>query len=91
MAIALCRGCATALRRLHAFERGEPFRREEIPLRSQRQTLLPGELLGSGGLVSVGHDGALALPFNCSGMYRGFVRQDGAICTAIHDDPYRTE
>jgi beta-aspartyl-peptidase (threonine type) len=48
------------------------------------------ELGGSGGLVAIGRDGALALPFNCSGMYRGFVRADGVIHTAIHDEPYRT-
>jgi L-asparaginase / beta-aspartyl-peptidase len=45
---------------------------------------------GSGGLVAVGCDGDLALPFNCSGMYRGFVREDGVIHTAIYDEPYRT-
>jgi beta-aspartyl-peptidase (threonine type) len=49
-----------------------------------------GRIGGSGGLVAVGYDGALALPFNCSGMYRGFVRADGIIHTAIYDEPYRT-
>ena len=49
-----------------------------------------GRIGGSGGLVAVGRDGALALPFNCSGMYRGFVREDGAIHTAIYDEPYRS-
>ena len=49
-----------------------------------------GRIGGSGGLVAVGRDGALALPFNCSGMYRGFVRADGVIHTAIYDEPYRT-
>jgi beta-aspartyl-peptidase (threonine type) len=49
-----------------------------------------GRIGGSGGLVAVGRDGALALPFNCSGMYRGWVREDGVIHTAIYDEPYRT-
>ena len=49
-----------------------------------------GLIGGSGGLVAVGCDGDLALPFNCSGMYRGFVREDGVIHTAIYDEPYRT-
>jgi beta-aspartyl-peptidase (threonine type) len=48
-----------------------------------------GRIGGSGGLVAVGYDGALALPFNCPGMYRGFVRADGVIHTAIYDEPYR--
>jgi len=44
---------------------------------------------GSGGLVAIDHNGAIALPFNCAGMYRGYVEADGTICTAIYDEPYR--
>ena len=43
---------------------------------------------GSGGVVAVGRDGTLALPFNCPGMYRGYVRDDGIVYTAIYDEPY---
>jgi beta-aspartyl-peptidase (threonine type) len=46
---------------------------------------------GSGGVVAVDRDGALALPFSTAGMYRGFVREGGAIHTAIYDEPYRSE
>ncbi|MBV8495085.1 MAG: isoaspartyl peptidase/L-asparaginase [Alphaproteobacteria bacterium] len=45
---------------------------------------------GSGGVVAVDRDGALALPFNCSGMYRGYVTEDGVLRTAIYDEPYRS-
>jgi L-asparaginase / beta-aspartyl-peptidase len=45
---------------------------------------------GSGGLVAVDRDGALVLPFNCAGMYRGYVTADGIINTAIYDEPYRS-
>jgi beta-aspartyl-peptidase (threonine type) len=45
---------------------------------------------GSGGLVAVAADGTLALPFNCSGMYRGYVKSDGIVYTAIYDEPYET-
>jgi beta-aspartyl-peptidase (threonine type) len=38
---------------------------------------------GSGGLVAVDHDGAIALPFSSPGMYRGYVRSDGVAHTAI--------
>ena len=49
-----------------------------------------GEIGGSGGLVAVDRDGNMALPFNCSGMYRGYVMGDGIIHTAIYDEPYRS-
>jgi beta-aspartyl-peptidase (threonine type) len=48
-----------------------------------------GRIGGSSGLVAVSRDGDVALPFNCSGMYRGFVRENGVIHTAIYDEPYR--
>jgi beta-aspartyl-peptidase (threonine type) len=43
---------------------------------------------GRGGVVAVDGGGALALPFNTAGMYRGFVLTDGMIQTAIWDEPY---
>ncbi|MBV8505233.1 MAG: isoaspartyl peptidase/L-asparaginase [Alphaproteobacteria bacterium] len=46
---------------------------------------------GSGGVIAVDRAGALALPFNTAGMYRGYVRDGGAIHTAIYDEPYRSE
>lgn len=49
-----------------------------------------GGLGGSGGLVAVSRNGALALPFNCAGMYRGYVDADGIVYTAIYDEPYRS-
>jgi len=48
-----------------------------------------GRIGGSGGLVAVGRDGELALPFNCSGMYRGYVKRDGIVYTAIYDEAYQ--
>jgi isoaspartyl peptidase/L-asparaginase-like protein (Ntn-hydrolase superfamily) len=44
---------------------------------------------GSGGLVAIDHNGAISLPFNCAGMYRGYVENDGMMYTAIYDEPYR--
>jgi beta-aspartyl-peptidase (threonine type) len=49
-----------------------------------------GRIGGSGGLVAVGHDGELALPFTGSGMYRGYVKSDGIVYTAIYHEPYRS-
>jgi L-asparaginase / beta-aspartyl-peptidase len=38
----------------------------------------------SAGLVAIDRTGAVAMPFNTEGMYRGFVRKGGAMHTAIH-------
>lgn len=47
---------------------------------------------GDGGLIAVDGQGNIALPFNCAGMYRGYVRGDDAILnSAIHREPWRTE
>ncbi|WP_201863275.1 isoaspartyl peptidase/L-asparaginase family protein [Microvirga soli] len=42
---------------------------------------------GSGGIIAVDRAGNVSLPFNCSGMYRGIVRQDGRLLTGIYDEP----
>lgn len=44
---------------------------------------------GAGGLIAADRDGRLALPFNTPGMYRGHVSGEGALFTAIWDEPYR--
>jgi beta-aspartyl-peptidase (threonine type) len=44
---------------------------------------------GDGGLIAIGPVGAPVLPFNSSGMYRGFVTADGVLRTAIHREDYR--
>jgi beta-aspartyl-peptidase (threonine type) len=46
---------------------------------------------GCGGVIAVDGAGSLALPFNTPGMYRGYIRDGGAIHTAIYDEPYRSE
>jgi len=42
---------------------------------------------GSGGIIAVDRHGAVSLPFNCAGMYRGVVQSDGVLRTAIYDEP----
>ena len=50
-----------------------------------------GPLGGSGGVIAVDARGNVALPFNCSGMYRGLVRVgEGRFLTAIHDEAFRS-
>lgn len=41
---------------------------------------------GSGGVIAVDRAGNLALPFNSSGMYRGWMKADGEVHTAIFKD-----
>ncbi len=42
------------------------------------------KLGGDGGLVAVDKNGNIAMPFCTSGMYRGYVKSDGKIFTAIY-------
>ncbi|MBE0532211.1 MAG: isoaspartyl peptidase/L-asparaginase [Rhodospirillales bacterium] len=46
---------------------------------------------GSGGLIAVDPGGHVTMPFNCAGMYRGFVAADGSLHTAIYREPFRLE
>ncbi len=41
------------------------------------------KIAGDGGIIAIGADGALAMPFNTTGMYRASVREGEAIQTAI--------
>ncbi|KAH9830741.1 asparaginase [Rhodofomes roseus] len=41
---------------------------------------------GVGGVIALDNQGNVALPLNCSGMYRGVIRPDGVPKTAIFDD-----
>jgi beta-aspartyl-peptidase (threonine type) len=75
-----------------AFEIAARMRHRGQTLAEAAREVVEGlaEAGGSGGLVAVDRDGALALPFNCAGMYRGYVTADGIINTAIYDEPYRS-
>jgi isoaspartyl peptidase/L-asparaginase-like protein (Ntn-hydrolase superfamily) len=49
------------------------------------EVLAPND--GSGGLIAVDAAGNAALPFNCEGMYRGLLCEDGTPRVAIHREP----
>jgi beta-aspartyl-peptidase (threonine type) len=42
------------------------------------------KLGGSGGLIAIDKNGNVALPFNTSGMYRGYVDPDGKFVIEIY-------
>jgi beta-aspartyl-peptidase (threonine type) len=44
---------------------------------------------GDGGLIAIGPEGLPVLPFNSTGMYRGYIGPDGVPHTAIHREAYR--
>ncbi|MGH6837946.1 MAG: isoaspartyl peptidase/L-asparaginase family protein [Methylocella sp.] len=44
---------------------------------------------GRGGIIAVDRAGAVALPFNCPGMYRGTIRADGVALTALYQEELR--
>jgi L-asparaginase / beta-aspartyl-peptidase len=46
---------------------------------------------GSGGLIAVDASGAVALPFNCAGMYRGRIGADGVAWTGIYREPLKAQ
>jgi isoaspartyl peptidase/L-asparaginase-like protein (Ntn-hydrolase superfamily) len=46
---------------------------------------------GSGGLIAVDPGGHVTMPFNCAGMYRGFVVAEGSLHTAIYRESFRLE
>lgn len=57
------------------------------PLADAAATVIGTELArygGSGGVVAVCADGAIAMPFNSEGMYRGWTIEGGAAGTAIY-------
>jgi beta-aspartyl-peptidase (threonine type) len=45
-----------------------------------------GELGGTGGLIAIDRDGAIAMPYNSEGMYRARVGEDGVVRVAIYSD-----
>ncbi|MGH7002203.1 MAG: isoaspartyl peptidase/L-asparaginase family protein [Stellaceae bacterium] len=45
-----------------------------------------GRIGGRGGIIAVDRTGAVALPFNSQGMYRGTIRADGVALTALYQE-----
>jgi beta-aspartyl-peptidase (threonine type) len=42
------------------------------------------KLGGTGGLIAIDREGSIALPFNTSGMYRGYVYPNGKFVVEIY-------
>ena len=57
-----------------------------MPLKEAAQTVLDkvARLGGAGGLIAIDRQGNIALPFNTSGMYRGYVDPNGKFVVEIY-------
>jgi beta-aspartyl-peptidase (threonine type) len=57
-----------------------------MPLKEAAQSVLDtvAKLGGSGGLIAIDRQGNVALPFNTSGMYRGYVDPNGKFVVEIY-------
>jgi beta-aspartyl-peptidase (threonine type) len=73
------RGCVS--HDVHARMRYLGLGVEQAAAEAVGQSLEP--IGGRGGLIAVGRDGALAMPFNSGGMYRAWVREGEAPSSAI--------
>jgi beta-aspartyl-peptidase (threonine type) len=49
-------------------------------------TKLPQQEKDTGGVIAIDREGHIAMPFNTSGMYRGWVDQAGGVQTAVFAD-----
>jgi beta-aspartyl-peptidase (threonine type) len=57
------------------------------PMTEAARQIILGDLTaigGSGGLICIDRNGAIAMPFNCEGMYRGCVKDGDKPVTAIY-------
>ncbi len=57
-----------------------------MSLEEAAQTVLDkvAKLGGAGGLIAIDHRGNITLPFNSSGMYRGYVDPNGKFVVEIY-------
>jgi beta-aspartyl-peptidase (threonine type) len=57
-----------------------------MSLEEAAQTVLDkvAKLGGTGGLIAIDKNGNITLPFNTSGMYRGYVDPSGKFVVAIY-------
>jgi L-asparaginase / beta-aspartyl-peptidase len=57
-----------------------------MPLQAAAEAALDkaAKLGGTGGLIAIDKDGNVALPFNTSGMYRGYVDPAGKFVVEIY-------
>jgi beta-aspartyl-peptidase (threonine type) len=63
---------------------------QELPLSEAASHVVNDVLVkagGEGGIIAMDRQGNVAMPFNSSGMYRGYMGEDGQPHVAIFKDP----
>lgn len=77
------------IRSVVAHEIAARMRLQGKPLRQSADEVVMGLLVergGEGGIIAIDRDGNVAMPFNSSGMYRGYLLRGGEPYTAIFSD-----
>ncbi len=62
---------------------------KNMPLQEAANTVIMKKLTkigGTGGVIGIDKHGNITMPFNTSGMFRGYVKDDGSIITKIYKD-----
>ncbi len=76
------------MRNVVCYDIAARMRYKQIPLAQAAKEMIMGELKergGQGGVIAIDQSGNIAMPFNTSGMYRGYVLPDGEIKTFIFE------
>jgi beta-aspartyl-peptidase (threonine type) len=75
------------IRRVVCYDISALMEYKGLPLKEAAEQVVMEKLVkmkGTGGVIAIDSKGNVAMPFNTSGMYRGFVREDGKIVTKIY-------
>jgi len=73
------------MRRVAAYDVSARMRYGDATLRESADSVVFDVLPeGSGGLIAVDREGTVVMPFNCSGMIRGYCRADGSFAVGLY-------
>ncbi|MEM8599876.1 MAG: isoaspartyl peptidase/L-asparaginase [Bacteroidota bacterium] len=77
------------IRNVTAYDIAARMRYLDEPLPSAAHAVIHETLTesgGTGGVIALGADGTVAMPFNTQGMYRGYIDADGTVTVQLYDD-----
>lgn len=77
------------IRNVVAYDVSARMKYQNIPLQEAAEVVVMKVLQGmggTGGLIAVDRNGNVAMPFNTKAMFRGYIKSDGSIQTAIFRD-----
>jgi beta-aspartyl-peptidase (threonine type) len=77
------------IRNVVAYDISALMKYKDMPLAKAADEVIMSKLKnlgGTGGIIAVDNKGNVAMPFNTSGMFRGFVKSDGKMKVAMFGD-----